>query len=388
MIINRYIFKEMLGPFVLGLFVFTFIFLLNKIIRLTELIIGKGVSLTEVLSLIGYILPSFLVLVIPSTVLLASLLGFGRLCADGEITALNASGVSFYKMIIPVMGFSFLCYLTTSFLMINILPRANLSFKRMLYEIARTRALVNIKEREFIDDFKGMVIYVDQVSAENRLKGIIISDKRSLPEPYIIMAHEGRITANPDNLMVSIHLQGGSIQSLSQDNRFRQIDFEEYQLNLDLASFLNQKKLKKREREMTIAELRAAINRKKEKQQSYSHLSVELHKKFAIPFAALILGLVGAPLGINSRTSSRAAGFALSILIIFGYYILLRTGESLGDAGKFPPAICMWIPNLLLCLVGGYLVYKTGRNSRIKWVDWLTETIGKAAREIRSHLSR
>jgi lipopolysaccharide export system permease protein len=373
----------------MGLFVFTFIFLLNKIIRLTEMIITQGVSLAEVFTMLGYILPSFLVLVIPSTVLLATLLGFGRLSADGEVTALSASGVSFYQLLTPVMTFSVLCYVITSFLTINILPQANLAFKHMLYDIIRTRALVNIKEREFIDDFKGLVIYVDQVAAaEGKLKGVIISDKRHLPEPYIIMAREGSIIADPDNFKFTIKLQEGTIQNLSTDDKFRQIDFKEYQMNMDLTRFLSKSKAKKQEREMSIAELRAEIARHQEGDEDYNSHLVELHKKFAIPFAALILGIVGAPLGINTRTSSRSAGFALSILIIFVYYILLRTGESLGELGKLPPIICMWTPNILLAIVGGYLVYKTGHNSPIKWLNRLMEGISHAAREIKSQLSR
>ncbi len=171
MIINRYIFKELLGPFFMGLFVFTFIFLINRSIQLTEMIVSKGASLTEVLILLGYILPSFLVLVIPSTALLATLMGFGRLSADREISALNASGISFYQLLMPVIIFSMLCYAITSFLMINVLPQANLAFKRQVFEIIRTRSLVNIKEREFINDFKGLTIYVDRAfPAEGKLK--------------------------------------------------------------------------------------------------------------------------------------------------------------------------------------------------------------------------
>ncbi len=389
MIISRYIFKELLGPFLLGLFVFTFIFLLNRIIQLADMIVSKGVSLVEVFTLLSYIMPSFLVLVIPSTVLLATLLGFGRLSADGEISALGASGVSFYQMLMPVMAFSVLCYVVTSFLMINVLPQANLSFKRMAYEIVRTRSLVNIKEREFIDNFKDFTIYVDQAfPSEGKLKGILISDKRSLPEPYVIMAKEGSIVSNPDNLRVTISLREGSIQNISQDDSFRQVDFEQYRMSLDMGMLISKKMSRKREREMSIAELRVEIDRRRSEQKDYKPYLVELHKKFALPFAALILGLVGAPLGISTRTSSRSAGFALSILIIFVYYILLRTGESLGELGKLSPLICMWTPNILLGLVGGYLAYKTGHNYPIKWLEWLREAMSNLAKEVKSQISK
>jgi lipopolysaccharide export system permease protein len=387
--VNRYIFKELLGPFLMGLFVFTFIFLLNRIIQLTEMIVGKGASLTEVFSLLSYILPSFLVLVVPSTALLATLLGFGRLSSDGEISALNASGVSFYQLLMPVVTFSALCYIGTSFLMINILPQANLAFKRQVFDIVRTRSLVNIKEREFIDDFKGLIIYVDQVlSTEGKLKGVIISDKRSLPEPYIIMAKEGSVVADSDNMRVSVLLKNGSIQNITKENNFRQIDFEQYQLNLDLTKLLSGKMVKKREREMTITELKADIARRIKQNEDANPQLVELHKKFALPFAALFLGLIGAPLGVNTRASSRSAGFALSILVIFLYYVLFRTGESLGGLGKFPPILCLWVPNMLLVVASGYLIYKTGHNLPIKWMDWLVDKIGCIIRSIRSQLAK
>ncbi len=387
--INRYIFKELLGPFLMGLFVFTFIFLLNRIIQLTEMIVGNGASLTEVFALLGYILPSFLVLVIPSTALLATLLGFGRLSSDGEISALNASGVSFYQLLMPVVTFSVLCYIGTSFLMINVLPQANLAFKRQIFDIVRTRSLVNIKEREFIDDFKGLTIYVDQVlPTEGKLKGVLISDKRSLPEPYVIMAEEGRVVADSKNMRVSVVLKNGSIQNITKEKNFRQIDFEQYQMNLDISKLLDKNMTKKHEREMTIAELKADIARRMEQDKDFNSQLVELHKKFALPFAALLLGFIGAPLGINTRASSRSAGFALSILVIFLYYVLFRTGESLGELGKLPPILCLWTPNVLLAAVGGYLIYKTGHNSPIKWMDWLADKIGGIIRNIKSQLSK
>ncbi len=368
---------------------FSFVFLLNELLQLTELIVNKGVGITEVLSLTAYIIPSFLVLVIPSTVLLTALLGFGRLSSDGEITAMYAGGISFYQMLIPVGVFSFVCYLLTSWLMISVLPKSNLAFKGMLYQIARSRSLVNINEREFIDDFKDMVIYVEEVDpAEGKIKGIIISDKNNLPQPYTIIAKEGSIVNESNTMRVIIKLKNGSIQNIGDDNTFRQIKFDEYQLNLDINRLVNKKKFKKREREMSIGEILAKIERKKQVNADYNPQLVELHKKFAIPFAALILGIVGAALGINTRTSSRSAGFALSIFIIFIYYILLRTGESLGELGKLPPVIGMWSPNILLGTVGGYLAYKTNNNYSIKWLNFLGEAIRQAVKEMKSQLGR
>ncbi len=202
------------------------------------------------------------------------------------------------------------------------------------------------------------------------------------------MAREGRVTADPDNLRVSVLLEDGSIQNITKEKNFRRIDFKQYQINLDLTKFLTRKMAKKREREMSIAELKADIARRMKQNKDFNPQLVELHKKFALPFAALLLGFIGAPLGINTRASSRSAGFSLSILVIFLYYVLFRIGESLGELGKLPPILCLWMPNVLLAAAAGYLIYKTGHNSAIKWINWLVERTGQIAGWIRACLSR
>ncbi|MBI5043522.1 MAG: LptF/LptG family permease, partial [Nitrospirae bacterium] len=112
-IIDRYIIKEVLPPFILSLFVFTFVLFMNQILKLTDLLINKGISLFVILELIAFILPSFLVLTIPVSTLTASILAFNRLSNDGEITAFKASGVSLYRMILPVSAYAFIAGLIT-----------------------------------------------------------------------------------------------------------------------------------------------------------------------------------------------------------------------------------------------------------------------------------
>ncbi len=103
-IIDRYIIKELIPPFLLGLLLFTFVLLLNRIFKLTELIVTKGVPFTEVLRLVSYIMPSFLTLTIPMSLLLGALVAFGRLSTDSELVALKATGFSLYRLMAPVIA--------------------------------------------------------------------------------------------------------------------------------------------------------------------------------------------------------------------------------------------------------------------------------------------
>ena len=383
MTINRYIFKELWSPFLLGLFVLTFIFLLDQILKLAEMIINKGLGLGEVLLLIWYMLPSFLVLVIPSTVLLASLLCFGRLAADGEITALSASGVSFYQMLKPVVVFALMAYGITAYLAMETVPQTNMNFKRMVYNAARSAAAFEIQERVFIRELSQFVIYADQVSTSgDTLKGVLIADN-SGSQPYLIIARSGKLITNPQRMNVILQLEGGTIHQSLSPQRFRQIEFRHYELNIDPSSMLGTKKPKVKEREMTFSQLRDTIKSRRQAGGDYQSFELEFHKRLALPLAALLVCFVGAPLGTRSRSASASAGLAWSLLIIFWYYIMLRTGETLGKNSGVPPMLAMWLPNMFLAAAGGYLVYKTGHNARIKSIDWVTEFVSRIWQRIK-----
>src|SRR4030066_538445 len=101
-----YILKEVFPIFLIGLMVFTIILLMDKILKLIELIVTRGVSLTQILMLLLFISPSFLIFTIPMAFLLGTLLSFGRLSGDSEITAFKASGMSLYQLYLPVLLFS------------------------------------------------------------------------------------------------------------------------------------------------------------------------------------------------------------------------------------------------------------------------------------------
>src|SRR5512136_773529 len=158
-----YILKEVFPIFSIGLMVFTIILLMDKVLKLIELIVTRGGNITNVLMLIAFISPSFLVFTIPTALLLGTLLTFGRLSGDSEIIAFKASGTSLYQLFLPIFIFSFLSCLVTSFLVFYGLPWGNRGFRATLYLLAQSKADVEIKERVFNDVFDGLVVYVDKI---------------------------------------------------------------------------------------------------------------------------------------------------------------------------------------------------------------------------------
>jgi lipopolysaccharide export system permease protein len=368
--INRYILKEVTIPFFLSLFVFTFVLLLERIMKLIELVVSRGVRILDIGMLFIYILPSFLTLTIPMSFLLAVLLAFGRLSSDSEVTAMKASGVGIYQMMIPVTLLSIVAYLLTSFLMIYALPWGNQAFRIKVFDIARGKASTGIKERVFNDDFEGIVLYVDKLKGlGEKMEGILIYDERER-EGYTIMAQEGGIVSDPEAMTVTMRLENGEIHRVGKGLAYDRVSFSTYDLRLNFKGAGARGEVAKGDREMTIGELRGRIKELRGRGEDYRPYQVEIQKKFSIPFACIVFALIGVPLGIQSRRSGRALGFSLSLGIFLFYYISLTGGESLADRGVIPPALAMWGPNILFLILGIYLLVTVGRERPVRLLVW------------------
>ncbi|MEW6408539.1 MAG: LPS export ABC transporter permease LptF [Nitrospirota bacterium] len=383
-IIDRYIFKEIFAIFSVGLLVFTFVLLLNKIIKLIELIIEKGVPATEIVKLVGYLLPSLFSVTIPMSLLLATLVTFGRLSADSELTALKSSGFSLYRLMVPVGYFAVIAYLITTLMMIYLFPWGNYSFKRLFFDIVKTKASVGIEEGVFNNTFDGLVMMVNRVSPTNQMEGVFIFDERDPKDPYTIIAKKGSMLSDPIKLVVFLKLNDGTVHKSvkKMTGSYEQVKFQTYELQLDINKALSgQEKITKGKRDMRLSELRRMIEQSKQKGENYFSWLFDLHKKFSIPVACLVFALIGPPLGSITRQAGKGGGFALSILVILIYYMLISAGENLSGEGKLHPFFAAWMPNILFGAMGGYLLIKAARESQFVFVERLrviiTEVVNK-----------
>jgi len=372
-----YVLKEILPIFFIGLMIFTGILLMDKILKLIELIVTRGVSLSKILMLLLFISPSFLIFTIPMAVLLAILLAFGRLSGDSEITAFKASGMSLYQLFLPVSLFSIAAYLVTAFLVFYGLPWGNLGFKSTLYLIAQSKADVEIKERVFNDTFDGLVVYVDKVPIQGKkMEGILIHDEREKEKINTIFAKEGFLTNDPKSQEVILRLFDGVIHRFEpRTNIYQKVQFNVYNLRLELTKAFTGMGKKLREHEMSIGDLQERIEKKVSLGEDITPQEVELHKRYAIPFACVIFGLIGVPLGIQPRRSGRSYGFILSILILLAYYISLTASEILALRHTVPAFLAGWAPNFLFGGLGIYLLIKAAKESPFKPSIWLNQTI-------------
>ncbi len=364
-IINIYILREIIPHFVTSLIVFTFLMLTSRILKLTEWIVNHEVGLSQVLLIALYQIPYVLFFTLPMATLLASLIAFSRLNEDNEIIALKSSGVSFYQLLPPVVAFSVASYLFASCIAIYLVPISRYSSSKLLFEVAQANTNIGIKQGVFNDSIPNIVLYANQISAQDQtMEGVFIFDERDASLSNTIIAQRGRISSNPEQMSINLHLTDGSSFMVSKDlDSSKKLRFKSYDIKIDLEDIMSRfSSRKKGRKEMSISELRDHLKKTKKETAKHNRLSMELQKKFSIPLACLLLGLIGLPLGLMRKTKGKSWGIAFSIFIFIMYYILLSAAESLGETGIINPVLALWIPDMVLGATTIILLYRIAQD--------------------------
>jgi len=363
-LLDRMVLKEMATVFALGVLVFTFVLLTNKILRLVELIVSRGVGLLTVLQLFLYILPYSLVVTIPMSVLLATLVTFTRLAGDSEILAFHGAGVSLLRLSRPAVFFGLLTTAITLVITIWILPVSNQAFKTMIFRMSQRQATVGIQEGIFNSELDGLILYVERIDRKTQgLEGVFLVDSRTPKQQRIIIAQKGQFRSDPSTLRLTLLLDQGTIQILSggeASGQYRYLSFSDYTLTIDFGRNLPdpiQRTLG--DQELSLAGLLQRAAELKAQGRNYHPPIVEFHKKLAIPICCLLFTLVGVPLGSRFRKGGRGISLAISTACALGYYLFIVGGEALGDRGLLPEVVAMWFPNALIAVVGTFLLVRT-----------------------------
>ena len=355
-LINRYILKEIAVPFCTILLVLTFVLLMGRILQLMDLMINKGIAFADIARLMILLMPSFLVFTIPISLLMAILIGLGRLSGDNEITVLKMSGVSLYQLSLPVACAALAAFVMTATTSLFLVPFGNLASRNLLYDMAKQKASIGIREKVFIDDFQGILLYAEKISVQGDfLEGVLISDNRITREPSTIIARRAYLISNPDTMVVTLRLEDGSMHTVDAGlKNYRKMDFRFYDVRLDLAASLSEKKEAdaKSGAEMTIAELISKLRSLGIKDEALREMAIELNKKLTIPLSCLVFALIGVPVGIRAHRSARSRGFAIGLALVLAYYLLRLGGEALVETGRLSPVIGTWTPNAVFAVAG------------------------------------
>ncbi|MFN7940634.1 MAG: LptF/LptG family permease [Thermoanaerobaculia bacterium] len=358
--IDSYILREILGPFGLGFLVYTLILLLQFLFASAEMIIRRGLPVSIVGKLLATSLPNIVVLTIPMGLLFGVLIAVGRLASDSELIALRACGVSLYRLARPIVLFSFALGLINLYFTLQLLPVGNQALQDLRLRILTQTIGQQVEPRVFYNDFPGKVLYVFEAAAGNPIwRGVFLADSVPMPgqRNEVTVAQHGTIEIDETGERVILRLDAAIKHSIDFEHPQRYDVTRNQSLRTTLKDqFLSGERermlRRKGVRQMSLDELARVARDPNEIVQQRRLARVEIHKKFAIPAACFVFGLVALPLGFTNRRGGKTSGFAISIGVLVAFWMLLSQGEKSAAAGRLSPALAMWLPNLLLAGFG------------------------------------
>jgi len=359
LVLDRYVIREVLVPFVLGLMALNSLFLINQFVRLSDLFVGRGLTLEALGRLVGVLLPPFLLATLPAACLLAGIVAFARLSADSEFIALRSCGVSFMRLMWPVAMFS--CVVATAALFLGIAtePWGQGKLKDVALKALEEHAGAALTPGTFNDLFGDVVVYVETAGRGGELDNIFISDERDPEQPLLVTARQGHLVRTPEEGFFGLQLQGGEIYRAGAAGApIYRVRFDEYDLKLHIRADGEPVFTSVGQIQDEIARRRATG----EPVERILRMWLDRSKNVTLAVACLIFGVLGPALGLSAVRSGRMGGFAVGAVLIVAYYAVTTLTGALAVTGRMPIDAAAWTPNALFALVTLWVLWRAQRD--------------------------
>jgi len=347
-LLHKYILKEIFPLFILGNIFFVLLLLLDKLINLADLFFTRNVPAYLIIQTIIYYLPSFLVITIPTSAMLAVMIGFGRLSSDSEIIAMRAAGAGKTFFTYPTLIFGITTFVLGLMMSFWLMPAGSMNAIGNLSKIAKLVSIKDMKAKELYNELPGMVFYAVEKESDEKYRKMIIIDKN---QNSIISAAEAEILPSGDAGLL-MNLKKGRIITINEDGKHSKINFDNFKLNSPL---LNVDDISvNSERVMQTQDLIDSFD----KSPIYKF---EFSKRVSLPFASLIMSVFGMSLGIFFHRSGRSLAIPITIAVVSVYNILFFVAENFASSGRTEPFLAAWLPNILFAGIAYFFYSRAAR---------------------------
>ncbi len=266
-ILDRYILRAHAGPFLFSLVTLMFIFLLQFVMKFIDQLVGKGLSAWVIIELVALNLSWMLVLAVPMSVLVATLMAFGDLSSRNEITAMKACGLSIYRMLWPALVAGAVVMVLLIMFTNYVLPESNHRLKTLTIDIRRKKPTLALVDGVFSQDISGYSILVRKTFEQtNDLEGVTIYDFTDPATNVVITAERGTISFSPDYRKLIMDLHNGEIHELGllTMSSYRRIRFETHRLAMVVEGFdferSSESSFSRGDREMSAPEMALVVD--------------------------------------------------------------------------------------------------------------------------------
>jgi len=352
--LDRYLLRKFFGVLFFALFAFICIFIIVDGVEKLDTFIDKDVPGGIVFKLYLYYIPYIVTLTLPVAMLLASLFSIGTMARQNEIIAQISSGLSLYRILAPLLLLSLFISAGALWFGETVVPRASAARSRLIDEhIEKQREVwrkrvnnvyaLDARERRISMRWFDTIHHIGHKINIRRFEGLDLK----------LHIYANRMEWKDSTWVLYEGVERSFIGEKESVRTFSTLTLEDE--NLTPADF---GKVLKKPEEMSFTELRSFIKEVERNGGDPDHWLVDLYLKIAIPFANFIIVLFGAPLSSPKRRSGSATGFGVSLAVCFVYFGIVKTAQSFGQNGIFPPLVAAWSANVLFFIAGLWVMYK------------------------------
>ncbi|RLB73844.1 MAG: LPS export ABC transporter permease LptF [Deltaproteobacteria bacterium] len=373
-IVNRYLLREILLPFVYALVVVVCILLLGQLFKIVNMVVSDGVKVWDVARMVLSMIPQMLTMALPISFFFAVLAGVGRLVGDGEVIALKAAGISPYQMSIPILQLAVACTLLTLLMSAWLAPWGIRQLRRATFDILKEKVTLALRPQMLNQTFPGMAIYLDKIDRKTgRVVSVFIEDRRHGDHQQTITALRGRIVSDMQTSTLSLKLMDGTIHEYDQKKEsYRVTDFSQYHINFEISALMGEKlHVGFKSKARSNSELRQKIALKKSRGEDPSRSIKTLYERFTKPLACIAFALLGLALVlVPVRSGARSQGFVFGLGLLLSYHLLGMVSEYLVELNFSMAIFFMALPPLIFILLGTWLLTIKQRETELSFAFW------------------
>ncbi|HUX67112.1 MAG TPA: LptF/LptG family permease [Terriglobales bacterium] len=359
MILRRYLRREVAINAGVGLLLFTFVIFMQDLGRALEATVRADSG--AILQVFAYVAPTALVFTLPMGLLVGLLLGLGRMSVDNELTALHALGVGARALLRPLLEVSAAALAVALAITLWLAPLASRRLAALTTELATSEVAAQVQPRVFFEpeNNSNWVIYVGGMEAGGRIwRQVLVAATQPGTPPQLTLAEEGTlVNRGPDAMQLHL-VEGAQYQATAEHPETSLVSaFQSIDIPLLLPA-----------RPAAVPPPAAlplgALWWRARYAPDWRAARVEFHRRFALAFACLALALLGMALGLRGGRGGRAGGFVLTLILVFGYYLLFVFGLGLAKQGKITPFWGAWGANILFLAWGAWALWRLDRIPR------------------------
>ncbi|PAW91632.1 MAG: hypothetical protein B9S33_00130 [Pedosphaera sp. Tous-C6FEB] len=378
--LHAYLLRQVISALGMTVAVFTGLLLVGNVLReILSLLVNQHVPFVGVMTAIAMLVPYALVFALPMGMLTATLLVFGRLSADHELTAVRASGVSLLSLVAPVLWLGLAASALAALINLEVAPRCRVGYKELLYELGVARPTSFLVENRYLTDIPGWTIYIGRRRSDTEFEQVLLYETRNDQLVRRVQARQAWVTVDSAARMIQFRLfdaevftkaiafgtdlspaAPGTNPLSAAESDWSMVFFGETSLPLKFSA-AHPMDSRPKISEMTFTQLLAELADNKRRGIDPTPVQVHLHRQVSFSFACLGFTMLGIPLGIRGHRRETSFGIAAGLVLTVIYYSFIILGQSWETRPHLLPHLIVWIPNFLFQGLGAWLLWRGNR---------------------------